>query len=866
MVTRFTTPFQVTAPTTNVDVQLLDNTLSFKQQNFDQGFLQISKTLEAYNSMDLIKPEDIEYRNKKVEALTEKLNNYGNVDLSDVKEVAKLQTEAASLSKDKDLIGKVQSTRNYRQLVDRYAKMKENPKLIKYYSQVNEYNDMVEANKWLNGQSERMPISSPTLAVDKDGLAAEQLKLLKPTTYSYTNGLYKIDGEVTSENDLQHIAYNQLSSNPDIQGQLQRDARFLYRDATPQQVYEKAMQNAVDDISGKRASLLAYQNQLKDGSVTAEEKASINSKLTALEGSIQNAEASYQDLSQRYTKGDASDLDNLKYSIVANNWVKGVVKPYIIQREKRTADTAQMFLRKEAGDAAELQMKQAFTEQENNKDRKLKTDLELIQAQAAMSKTGDVPDIEHYRATGEFRLMPNNTGVGPSAFYQLPALQQDGEINAFTEINTKSQAYKNENKQLVSQLTKDILKGTDRDLLAQIKPLLDTGNLFDNKTGKYLGDSKGISQAQIMLLKQYDDLLDNAINPEAIKNNPLLSKYGTYQNKMIENQVKWQSLDNEKARVEKEVFNEAWKNGEFKGTWNDFQSIIKGEVTSSAKMIGRPESDISGAERVALGMGNSVFKNDYETGKFTKRITEKLNTSPHKNEFLTAKAVAPEDKVYNDKASPMYTRVKDLGFKNGVLIGGQSYSLNGSIQEGKSFRDNLEGVEEIVVRGIVPNSNRLEVDIMQRLDPEKKELTSKRATIQLNPDEMEGIIGKRKVSETESFSQFMKNGRMVDGTGKQMYFNLNGDIPDMMGNIQYTFHSFDEDELLMSMKLPTSNGIVDVNIPNEFKGPNALQEGKAFLIDAFNTTFKSLKSINPTMSDEDTSKETLKLIYSRYSK
>lgn len=861
VVTKFTTPLRINAPLSPINEELLDATLTGQQAKYDQGYMALVDSVNKYNSLDLVRQEDIEYRDRKVQELVSKLDGYGNVDFSDAKNVVKLQMEAQSLANDKDLMSRVANTKNYRRLVERYQTLKEDPKRLPYYSDVNEWNDMQIANAWLEGKSSNMPLSSPTLKVDKDKLAGDAMKTLAPRTFSYSNGMYMVNGEIRSEGDLRQIALNTLQSNPQMQAQMMRDAQYLYRNSSPQEIYEQAMSTQVDEITSHRQSLLAYQNQLKDATITGEQKASIEARVRELEGNIVQAEQRYRDTSEKFSKGDVSDLESLKYTTYANNWIKSATQPYIIQREKRTADNAAIAVARMQHDSQKLTTQMEFQAQQNALDRQLKAQAEENDLTIAANKLGFEIDKENYRRTGEVSLLPTGGTAGlANAYYQLPVLQgSDASVDALAEISTKSQQYKNENRQLLSKMTVDILKDTDRDLLTKIKPLLDKGNLFDDN-GKFLGDSQGISPAQVQMLKQYDELLDNAANPATIKSNPLLSKYGQFKNLLTENQIKWEALDKERVDATREVFNDAWKKGEFKGTWNEFQKVLNGEVISTA----RQKDETPTSAKVAEGMSNNVGGYQASTGKFISRINAKLNGSSRKNEFMTARAVAPEDKIYNDESSSMYTKVREYAFKNGAIINGVYMSINGSVQGGKSYRDDVGNVDKIIVRGIVPNSDRIEVDLMQRIDPEKKETKAVRATIQLNPEEMRGIIGRNSETPmTQNFGNSLRNGKMEDSFGNPMYFNLNGDVPNMLGNLQYRVWQFD-DEMSVSIKLP---GLTEVNLRGvSFTGENSLQDVKASMAKLYTDTKKSIMAQpeSDKLAPEEIEAAVLQTIYNHF--
>lgn len=859
MVSKFSQGFQVSRPLDPVDLNAYDNTFAYKQANYDKGYLQIASTLESMNNVDLIKPEDIEYKNKKVKALTEQINGYGNVDLSDPKTALQLSLEAASLSKDKDLMTKISNTRDARQVWSRYEKMKENPKLLPYYSEINEQDDNEKINNWLTGKTNSPGIKSPTLKVDTDKIIGDTLKTLQPTSYSRLDGLTRINGEIKTASDLYGLTSGVISNNPQVQAQLQRNAKFVYKNTDPNKIYEEGLRLKMDAINDAKESVQVYQNQLKNPNLSKEDKAILEQNIITLSGvnkdyksgRIFDATNSYNELNNEYVKGDRSKVDQLKFQLYADSYARSVSAPYVVNKFKVTADNAAIYQDKKLNDGAREIYR---TENENrNKqlDRDLKKEEQWNDAVIALAKTGMTPDRNEYERTGNIVLNSNSTGT----FGQMSVVQKDNsDVDAIKELDTKIQQGQLSNKSLVSQMTIDILKDTDRDLLSQIKPLLEQGNLFDNN-GKFLGESKGISKAQIDMLKLYDEALDKSADPEFIKNSPLLNKYASYQNQLVKNQLTFQSLQSEKEKVQREVFNEAWKNGETNLKWSDFQKLLRNEVVTVQKESELKEDNSFGSMLAKTAQGTSPASSNTSglSSRFIARVNAKLNESPRKNEFYTAKYINPEDKVFNDPSSGKYSMVQDYAFKNGIIENGISKSLNGMINKEKSFRDDIPNVQKVQVDKVIPNTNQLEVTVFTKDNPDKKDLTGKKAIIQLSPVEMKNLEGRNSDNNTTPLS--FNNGKMIDKKGNPLYFNLSGDIPDMIGNIQYRYYNFD-DKLSMSIKIP---GMTEVNI----KGQEFLDErqGKEFITKLYLQTFKANQSLFPTDTPEQLSKRTLQTIY-----
>lgn len=841
-ISRFSTPFQISRPISVVNEELYDNIMHEKQSAYDEGYLNIQKSLQSYNALDLVKPEDIAYRDKKVAELTDKLDGYGNVDLSDPKEVIRLQTEAAGLSKDKELMSMVSSTANYRQLVDRYSKLKENPKLIQYYDPANEYADMKQVEGWLNGTSKGLSIRTPTLKTDVDKIAQNQFKNMKPTAYSYVNGMYIVNGEMLSEGDLSNAGLNLVQGDSNVQAQLMRNADFTFRDATPEQMYNIALSNKVDMIADARNSLNNYENQLKDASLDANQKASINNKISQLKQNIIQQEESYKDISAKYNRGDVSDLNNLKYEVYANRWIKSQVTPFIVNREKISPNNVAIAAMREDGANKRFNTRMEFDAGQNALNR----EFQLEKAKIQNSKIGK--NTTGYDANGN--IIVSSQGV----FQSLPAIQPDNEINAYSEINNSVNNMQKENRRIIAGYTQKVLEDTDPILLSKIKPLLDNGNLFEN--GKFLGDKTGLSQAQIDLLSQYDELLDNAIDPNFIKNSKLIPQYGSVINDINVNQMKWTQLQDEKAKAIKKVFNDAWSKGEFKGTWEQFNDLLNNQSVninnSGMKQFGNVGATVP----------------DFSAPDFIKQVNAELNKSTIKNEFLTARVVGEKDEIYNNPELAYHGLVEETLKNKGVYINGKLNSINGNIMDGVSYGEDIPNYEKMTITGIIPNTDQVRVNISYKLKPDDKESVTKTALVQMTPDEMKQLTGRdsQTYDPTSNFQNYLINGQMQDKEGKPMWFNLNGDVPNMLGNLQYRVWSFNKGKLRTSVRIPTPNGVQEMMLPIEVEGENALRSIKVNLSQLYINTRQQKIAENPKLSPEEIHKITLEEIYTQINK
>lgn len=296
-ISRFSTPIQLDAPRGSVDVNAFDNTLGYKDAKIDEGFALVNASIKAINALPTGRPQDKAYKDQKVNELVSTLNTYGDADLSNPRVVAQMQLEAESLAQDAKLVGIVRSARNEMQYEERLAKMKENPKLMPYYSDINEWNDRQQIAAWKRGELEYNGLATPTFYKDVDKTAGDVLKQLAPKEYSYVDGLHIVNGQVKTSTDLQTLALNLAESDPSVSNQLRRNSEFLYRNYTPEQLRETAIEARRNNITQAKKDLDTYQNKIKDASISKEEKASMQQRVGELTTSIKDAESNLAEFS-----------------------------------------------------------------------------------------------------------------------------------------------------------------------------------------------------------------------------------------------------------------------------------------------------------------------------------------------------------------------------------------------------------------------------------------------------------------------------------------------------------------------------------------------------------------------------------------
>lgn len=233
-----------------VDLGLLTNVLSYQQSKFDTNALKIQSRIDQLATMDVMKDEDREYLNNKVNNLVNNLNNLGGVNLADTNVSNSIESYASDIYQDNNVINAISSTKRIRNLQSSYEKYRTDPKLSKFYSDANYTLDMANVQSYLgDGQvgSSYQGNSSATPFYDYNKDFKDIFKGLEANKYSkvWGSGYYlnKETKEYVSAEQVAEEARGLMSMN--ARSQMERDATYLYKFKAgygKDQVVEKALE------------------------------------------------------------------------------------------------------------------------------------------------------------------------------------------------------------------------------------------------------------------------------------------------------------------------------------------------------------------------------------------------------------------------------------------------------------------------------------------------------------------------------------------------------------------------------------------------------------------------------------------------
>lgn len=116
-----------------VDLGLLAKVNSYKQGMFYQNAQKVSDQLGQLGNLDIANATQKAYLTNSINNVTQKINDYGGIDYSDMNISHSIENLGNEVIKDDNIINAVASTKKVRDIQSNYAKMANDPKLSKFY-------------------------------------------------------------------------------------------------------------------------------------------------------------------------------------------------------------------------------------------------------------------------------------------------------------------------------------------------------------------------------------------------------------------------------------------------------------------------------------------------------------------------------------------------------------------------------------------------------------------------------------------------------------------------------------------------------------------------------------------------------------
>lgn len=386
-------PVQSSPYVAPLDLNLMAKVLSVKQGQFDANAQKVQSQVDTIASTDLMRGVDKDYVNSKLNTIVNNINGLGGVDLSNTNISNQISGYASSVYNDDKVISAISSTKRARALMSSYDKMKSDPKLMKYYSESNEYMDNKHLNEWMKDPNAGSSYSGPSTATRYTDYNADFQKMMKDVKARegvdvVVDGFYisKTSHKTLTEAEIMSMARDSMT--PAQRDQMQRDGVYLYEGKLgygEKQLVSKAVESKVRDLeentrmidSLQHAAILERDPKRKTALNTA--LAQRQQYKTALEKEIPNASNVYSSIYK-------NNPNELMYKVYSDDYFKGLGSRYKIQQEDRNVTTNQPRLQAYLQDRQDVRQKNEINAAASLNSARMRNAREISEAQMANQK------------------------------------------------------------------------------------------------------------------------------------------------------------------------------------------------------------------------------------------------------------------------------------------------------------------------------------------------------------------------------------------------------------------------------------------------------------------------------------------------
>ena len=311
----------------------------YKQQRYDQGVQKIQQSIDNIAGLDIVRPEDKQYLQSKLNQLGSQLSSVAGGDFSNFALVNSVNGMTNQIAKDPRVLKDVASSSAYRKALEGRTKLVEQGK-------GSASNDMLfneQVNSWMNGGEDASFNSTYRPYSDYESKKREIIKTLtaekigKPVIYGpngkLLNAMTYTEVEELSPQKILTALKQGLS--PDEYQQLQIDGRYKYANVSKEQFVSDVnsrFTTGYDKLSKDRSNLMRQMDMLKDVSSKKVYEIEINK----LSNEMSNLKQQYETTSESFLNGD---VESAKARLYANDWFNDSANVYKYKNIKQEYKT-----------------------------------------------------------------------------------------------------------------------------------------------------------------------------------------------------------------------------------------------------------------------------------------------------------------------------------------------------------------------------------------------------------------------------------------------------------------------------------------------------------------------------------------------
>ena len=351
-VSYLSTPYQSSQPVMPLDLNLMASVLQQKQALYDANFSKLQSQVSSIASLDVFRDSDRQYRDSKLNATVDRINNLGGLDLSDLNNVAQLEGAISEVLTDDRLLSAVADTKKIRAWQASEDKFKSDPKLLKYYSPANSFINNEKIAEYANGNGRYEGDSTYTPYHDYNEEYRKTLdKLVADKKFTREGKFYVNNTERIPAEKVEQMARDLMSMN--ARAQMKRDGIYLYKtqlanssdeNVNKNLVINKALEYNIQEIQNAKNYVNALEAELALDKSDSPVKKQKSAQLKQLKQEIDKNEKTLPLIAQQYAIKYDNDKNELFYELYSKDYLRGLGKKYSYEKETLGINQVAKFL------------------------------------------------------------------------------------------------------------------------------------------------------------------------------------------------------------------------------------------------------------------------------------------------------------------------------------------------------------------------------------------------------------------------------------------------------------------------------------------------------------------------------------------
>ncbi len=442
----------------------------YKQQKFDEGLKKIQDNIDNVAGLDVVRPEDKEYLQSKLNQLGGQISNMAGGDFSNFSLVNSVNGMTNQIVKDPAIMNAVSNTARYKKDLTTVDKLNSEGK----WAPSNQAAFQKDVNNWFQGGQNATYNAnvSPYVNVTKD--ATEIVKALgvketgRDVAFNEKGQLVDAITRVRVKGISKERIASALKSglSPQAYRQLSIDGLYKYSNTSPEQYVNDvnlSYQSTFTKYSEDRDRLVA----LKNAAASPSEQQRLQGEIDQIDSSIESIKSEYDSVSQGFSNGDVEGSQAQLYTI---NWLQDTSNAYATESVIQSYETNPM---------ARMQLERD----------KMRQSAAIAQAKLNQQKLYNDKQIEIENK--KLKLLQDPYGP-----VELPADKEATNVEVIAAAKANAQTALNLTEKLKSQF---------------INTFGDDELSFNETLSLYRTKSNSVSWDQAQVLNQYDVAQKNSV-------------------------------------------------------------------------------------------------------------------------------------------------------------------------------------------------------------------------------------------------------------------------------------------------------------------------------------------------------------------